>query len=324
MKRLFASCIAVASVALVAPSLSADVKTREKTVVRFEGFVGRLMNRAFGGNDGITSTVAVKGNRLARTADNQVEIIDLSEQRVYSVDTRRREYTVRTFEEIRKQMEQARAELEKQSQEMSADDRQAMQQAGKNIDFDVDVRETGQRRNLAGHDAREVVVTIAMRERGRTLEESGGLVMTNTMWLGPTVAALAELHAFQMKYFQAVFGADFAGMNVQSMNALSAMVPGIGTLASRMAQEQRRLEGTPLSTTMVFESVRSPEQMKQAEAGQQSGGGGGIGGAIAGRLMRRNAPQQRSTAMTTTNDILSIDPTVTDAELAIPANFKQR
>lgn len=324
MKRVIALSVAAAAIALMAPTLSADVKTREKVVVRFEGFFGRLMNRAFGGNDGITSTVAVKGNRMARTADNQMEIIDLQEERVYSVDTRRREYTVRTFEEIRRQMEQARADMEKQSQEMSAEDREALQRAGQDVDFDVDVRETGQRRSLNGHDTREVVLAITMRQKGRTLEESGGLVMTSTMWLAPVVPALQELTNFQMKYFQALFGDSYAGMNAQSMNALAAMMPGLGTLTARMAAEQRRLKGSPIHTTMVFETVRSAEQMKQAEAGRPSGGGGGIGGALAGRLMRRGTPQPRSTVMTTTTEILSIDTTVTDQELAIPANFRQR
>jgi hypothetical protein len=206
---------------------------------------------------------------------------------------------------------------------MGAEDRQAMEQAGKQLEFDVDVRETGQDRSIAGHATREVVLTIAMRERGRKLEESGGLVMTDTLWLAPSVPAIEELTAFHMKYFQAVFGSTFSGLNPQATNALSAMVPGLGTLAERMSQEQRRLKGTPVMSTMMFETVRSAEQMKAAES-QNSGGGGGIGGAIAGRLMRRNAPQPRSTVMTSTHEYLSIDNAVTDAEIAIPANFRQR
>jgi hypothetical protein len=319
MKRLFACLTAVASLVALGPVLVADVKTRDKTVVRFEGFIGGLMNRAFGGNDGITSMVAVKGNRMARTVDNRVEIIDLAEQRVYEVDTRRREYRIRTFDEIRRQMEEARAQMAKQ--QMSQEDRQALEDAGKQVEFDVDVRETGQKRTLAGQETREVVLTIAMRQVGKKLEESGGLVATTTMWLAPRVPALEEQFAFQMKYFQAVFGSDFAGLNPQSANALSAFLPGIGTLAARMGEERAKLSGTPISSTMVFETVRSAEQMKQAEQNQSSGGGG-IGGAIAGRLMRRNQPQPRSTMMTTTTEVLSIDTSVADADVTIPANFK--
>jgi hypothetical protein len=210
---------------------------------------------------------------------------------------------------------------------MSAEDRRSLEEAGKQIDFDVNVKETGQKKTLAGHETREVVVSVAMRERGKTLEESGGMVATTTMWLAPRVAALDELVAFNLKYFKAVFGGDFAGLNAQSMNALTALLPGIGTLATRMAEEQRKLAGTPLSSTMVFESVKSAEQMKAAaESQQSSGGGGGLSGALAGRLMRGRGgpPQQRSTAMTTTTDVLSIDTTVADADVAIPANFKPK
>jgi len=324
MKRLIACAAAIASIALLAPLstvLRADVKTREKVVVRFEGFIGGLMNRAFGGNDGITSTVAVKGNRMARTVDNRVEIIDLSEERIYNVNTRNREYTVKTFAELRQEMQEARANLEKQRAEMSAEDKQALEAAAKELEYDVNVRETGQTRTLAGQQTREVVVTVAMRGRGQTLEESGGMVATSTMWLAPRVASLDELFQFQMKYFRAVFGSDFAGLNLQAMNAMSAMLPGIGTLATRLAEEQAKLAGTPVSMTMMFETVRSNEAMKTAQS-EQGGGGGGIGGAIAGRLMRRNAPQQRATAMTTTTEILSIDTTVADTDVTIPANFE--
>ena len=325
MTRTLQLTFAMALVGGLAPVLLADVKTREKTVVRLEGFLGTMLNRSFGGNDGITSTLAVKGNRMARTANDRTELIDLSEEKVYMVDTRRREYEVRTFAEIRKQMEDARAQMAKQQQEMSAEDKQALQNAAKDVEFDANVRETGQKRALVGHETREVIVTVTMRQRGQTLEESGGLVATTTMWLAPQIPALDELIAFNLKYFKAVFGAETGGLGAQQMNALTALVPGIGTLTARMAAERQKLTGSTLSSTMVFESVKSAEQMKAAQSQQQqSSGGGGIGGALAGRLMRGRGgpPQQRSTVMTSTTDFLAIDTTVTDAEVTIPANFK--
>jgi hypothetical protein len=214
--------------------------------------------------------------------------------------------------------------MAKQQQDMSPEDKQALQNAAKDMEFDANVRETGQKRTLVGHETREVIATVTMRQRGQTLEQSGGLVATTTMWLAPQIPALDELIAFNLKYFKAVFGADTGGLGAQQMNALTALVPGIGTLMTRMAEERQKLTGSTLSSTMVLESVRSAEQMKAAQEQQPSSGGGGISGAIAGRLMRGRGgpPQPRSTVMTTTTDFLAIDTTVTDAEVTIPSNFK--
>lgn len=317
MKRyMFWSALILCS-AIVAPTLLADVKMREKTTFKLEGLLGGIVNRMAGGSDGITSTVSVRGSRMSRMAENNGQIIDLTEQKIYNIDVRRKEYTVMTFAEMRKQLEDARAQMAKQQAEMNPEDKAQAQEAAKQLDFDVDVKETGQTKTIAGQNAREVVLTIAMRERGRKLEESGGLVMTSTMWLAPRVAALDEVTDFNMKFYKAAFGGVFSGMDAQQMNAASVMLPGLGRLAERMAAERAKLQGTPLMTTTVFEGVKSAEQMKSAPAST----GGGLGGMLA-RRMNRGASQQRTTALTTTTETLSIATTATDADVALPAGFK--
>ena len=38
------------------------------------------------------------------------------------------------------------------------------------------MKETGQKKQIAGYDTHESVMTITVREKGKTLEEGGGLV----------------------------------------------------------------------------------------------------------------------------------------------------
>ena len=68
MKRVLKrSAIVVALMALTAGSAAADVKTRDKAQVKFEGMLGRMIGM-FGGKaakEGIVSTNAVKGDRKA-------------------------------------------------------------------------------------------------------------------------------------------------------------------------------------------------------------------------------------------------------------------
>ena len=66
--------IAVVLGMMCASVASADVRTDEKTQVRFEGMLGRMVN-LFGGRaatDGIVRTVAVKGDRKA-TLDGETD-----------------------------------------------------------------------------------------------------------------------------------------------------------------------------------------------------------------------------------------------------------
>jgi hypothetical protein len=315
---VFVNAVLMAAL-LAVPVLRADVKTTEKTSMRFEGLMGAMMNRMAGGANGITSTVAVKGDRMSRMTETSGQIIDLTEQKIYTVDVRRKEYTVMTFAQMREQMEKLKADMAKQQEQMSPEAKAAIQQAGRQLEFDVDVKPTGQQKAIAGQDAREFVVSIVMRQQGMKLEESGGMVMTTNVWMAPQNAAIDELHAFNLKFFKAVYGDVFSGMNPQQMGAISAILPGVTQLMERMSAETRKLQGTALSTTTVIESVKSAEQLKAAAPS----GGGGIGGMIA-RRMARGQNEPRSKVMTTTHDYLTVAATAAAEDVAIPATFKEK
>jgi hypothetical protein len=310
------SALAVA-VALTLP-VSAAVKTRQKVSVKFEGMMGRMMSMAGMGGDPTTSTVSVVGQRMSTFDDRSGQIVDLAEERVYQVDMRRKEYTITTFAQMRQQMEEARKRLAEQSQSMDPQQQAQAEQAADAFEVDVDVKETGETKKIADQATKQVILTLTLRQKDQTLEQGGGFVMTNDMWLAPRVAALDELSAFQLKFAQAVFG-EALGMDPRQASSISALIPAFGSLATRMAEEGKKLEGTALLTTSTLETVKSEAQL---EAASQSGGGG-IGGALAGRFMRgRNQP--RSTTMTSTHEMLSISSTVADADVAVPAGFKEK
>lgn len=325
MKRIPGWSVLALAALLAAPTVSADVKTREKTTFALEGFAGGVV-RLFGGRaarEGVESTVAVKGDRKSTISNLNGRIVDLTEQRVYELDVRRKEYTVVTFADLRAQFEKAKADAEKRAAEAPPEEKAQLDEAAKQLEFDVDVRETGQKKTLAGQEAREVVLAITAREKGKTLDESGGFVLTNTMWLGPRLASLDELYQFELRFAKAVYGESFAA-DMQQMAGLLAMYPSFAAMAGRMQAESGKLQGTALATTTIFESVRSAEQMKAA-ADDSSSSGGGLGGMLGRKLMgNRGQPQQRSKVLTTTHELLSIDTTVVDSDVAMPAGYKQK
>src|SRR5580658_5596472 len=99
----FGSCAAVIACLLTLPALRADSKTTVRVITKFSGPLGAIANH-FGGaaaKDGVVETVAIRGQRLSRINDYTGQIIDLGEQKVYALDVKKKQYTVKTFDEIR-------------------------------------------------------------------------------------------------------------------------------------------------------------------------------------------------------------------------------
>lgn len=321
MNRVVKTCVAVLPVvALTVAPLAADVKTRDKSQVKLEGMLGRMAGM-FGGKavrEGVVTTNAVKGNRKVEMNDTTGRIVDLGEEKVYELDVKKKTYTVTTFDELRRRMREAREKAERETPK----EEQPQQQAGKpekELEIDVDVKETGQKKAIAGHDAREVVTTVTVREKGRTLEEGGGLVLTANSWMGPVIPAMKEIAEFELRYWKAI-APEAVGLSAEQMAALSALYPMLKQAMERMKTEGTRLEGTALATTSVLEAVKSKEQLEQQS---QQSGGGGIGGMLARRMMKKDT-NPRATVFTITHETLEISTSVAPADLDIPAGFKEK
>ena len=322
MSRKMLSCLIAA--AIFAPAVHADVKTKEKSQVKLEGMLGRFAGMAAGNaaKDGVTNSVAVKGNRMATFSDQNGQIVDLAEQKIYMVDVKKKEYRVMTFAEMREMMKKAQADMAKAMKDMPPEASGGMQQASSNVEVTFDVKPGAENKTIAGHRARHMIVTVTAKEKGKTLEEAGGMVLTNEVWLGPRIAALNEVTQFNLKYVTAVFGDSNAGMGQQSAS-LSAMFPGLQEMMKTMGDQMQKLDGTPLMTVQKTETVKSAAAMAQAPAAPASGGG--ISGALARRMMgNKGKPEARSLLYTSTTETLSIDLTAADADVAIPAGFKEK
>jgi hypothetical protein len=320
------------------PSLDADVRSEERNQVKFEGMLGRVVN-VFGGRaarEGIKSTVAVQGDRKATTTDQTGQIVDLREEKIYDLDLRRKTYRVTTFADLRRQMEEARqkAEAEAKAEAKRAGEQPAEPAADpsrKDVEFDFTSKETGLKKAVNGFDAREVVLVLTMREKGTTLEESGGLVLTSNVWLTESLAAMKEIADFDLRYAKQLAGPMLAGASAQEMGAALAMYPGLQGALEKVRAESVNLEGTPVMTTMTVEAVKSAAELaaevKQAEADAKPTASGGIGGLVGGlarRAIRRDQPpQQRATFMTVANEVLSVTTNVAATDVAIPEGFKE-
>ena len=336
MIRPFRAAVAILLLVLVAsPAIRADVRSEEKSKIEFTGMLGRMVN-LFGGKgakEGTVSTVAVKGNRKATFNDTTGQIIDLGEEKVYELDMKKKTYKVATFAELRRQMEEAKAKAEQNAQKEQTREK-AAEPAPKenNVEIDFDVKDTGQKKAVNGFDAHQVVMTITVREKGKTLEENGGLVLTADEWLVPRIPAMKEVADFDIRYAQKLYGPMISGASAQDMAAAAALYPMMAPAIGKMRAEGVKMDGTPVMTVLTFEAVQSAEQAAAEQKESKPSASGGLGG-IAGGLMRRATQKKsaesdqnqkgRTRVMSSTTEILKVVTDVSAADVAVPAGFKE-
>jgi hypothetical protein len=334
--------VALTCAVLAASSLTlkADVKTDEKSRFEFGGAMGKIMN-FFGGKaakEGVTSTVAVKGDRKSSIGSEKGQIIDLAEEKIYDLDMKHKTYTVTTFDELRRRMEeQAKKAKDAAAKQPSAQNKPAAQpeKNAKEMQIDFSLKDTGQKKNINGFDTHEVVMTITMYEKGKTIDQAGGMILTSDMWMGPKIEAMKEIPEFNMKYQRKLNGTAIAGASAEDMAAAMAMYPMMKDTLGRMNTENVKMDGTSIQTTTTIDSVKSAEQMaaeqqQSDDTSKQSSTPTSVGGLMGGLMKKKmekkptDAPSNRANVMTTTSEVLKVTTDVAAGDVSIPEGFKEK
>jgi hypothetical protein len=344
MRRLVVSCVVVCFVFVSSAVLSADVRSDQRVKFQLGGMVGKLVNM-FGGKgarEGVVSSVAVKGNRKATMSDTTGQIIDLSEEKIYDIDVRRKTYKVTTFAQLRAEMEKAQREAEQAArQERSNEPDEPSKPAQKDpnqkeFEVDFDLKNTGATRNINGFDTKQTVMTITVREKGKTLNDAGGIVMTTDMWLTPNAPSTKELTDFDMRYAQKLYGPAVTGASAQDLAMAMAMYPQMKPALDKMRAEGTKVDGTAILTEMRMEAVPPGTANTTAEAlpapepqaEQKKGRFGGLMGGLK-KMAEANKQQsgeqkpQRSIFLTTSVEMLKLTTDVSADAVAVPAGFKE-
>jgi hypothetical protein len=326
-------------------SLSADVRSDQRVKFQLGGMLGKMVNM-FGGKgarEGVVSTVAVKGNRMATMSDTNGQIIDLTEEKVYDLDIKKKTYTVTTFAELRKRMEEARREAEKSAQQTrEAEPSKPSKPADKDpdakeVEVDFDVKNTSETRTINGFNTTKSVMTVTVREKGKTLNESGGMVMTTDMWMTPNAPSTKDLIEFNRRYAEKVYGPMVSGASAQDMAMATAMYPQMKPALDKMRAEGGKMPaGTAILTDMKMESVppgtanSAPAAAPAPEAAPKKGLGGMLGGLkkmaeqSEKNQQQGGAKPERAIVMTTSVEMLKLTTDVDAASVALPAGFTEK
>ncbi len=315
--------------------LSADIRTDQKVKFQLGGAIGKLVNMfSKGAREGSTSIVAVKGNRKATMSETNGQIIDLTEEKIYDLDMKKKTYKVTTFAQIRKEMEEAKREAEKNAREAAREERSdkpaEKDPNAKEMEVDFDVKNTGATKSINGFDTKQAIVTITVREKGKTLDQAGGMVMVTDMWLAPNAPSSRDLVAFDMKYAEKLYGPMVTGASAQDMAMALAMYPQIKPALDKMKAEGGKIDGTAILTTMTMEAVPPGAANTTAAAPApaepaKKGLGGMLGGLkkMTEKKDESGGTPQRAVILTTSVEVLKLTPDVDAASVALPAGFRE-
>jgi hypothetical protein len=337
MRRLFVLPVVV--VLGLTASLSADVRTDQRVKFQLGGAIGKMVNM-FGGKgarEGVTTVVAVKGNRKSTMSDTTGQIIDLTEEKIYDLDIKKKTYKVTTFAELRKQMEQAQRDAEKMAKEQPAEPSKPAEKDpdAKEMEVDFDLKNTGVSKTINGFDTKQTVMTITVREKGKTLDQSGGLVLTTDLWLAPSAPSTKDLIEFDAKYAQKLYGPTVSGASAQDMAMAMAMYPQMKPALDKMRAEGTKMEGTAILTDSRMESVppgaanEKSAALAAPEEPKKKGLGGMLGGLKkmaeeSGKNNNSNAKPSRAIILTTSVEMLKLTTDVEAAAVAMPAGFTEK
>jgi len=324
---------------LITAAARAEVKTEEKTTVQLPGALGGMM-KVFGGKtarQGLIQKVAVKGNRKMTTTDDTAELIDLSEEKVYQIDLKKKTYTVLTFAEMKRQMEEAMAKAKEEAAKNPSAKPEPQPTPEQKPEFTIDAKisESGQKKTINGYDCREVVMTITVTPKDKAAE-NGTMTMVTSMWLTPSIAAMKELEDFDRRYAEKMI-TPLATELAQQVAPAMAVYPGLQEAMGKFEIEKVNMSGTAVLTTMRTQIAVPPDAANKsqtpppaAEPTKQSSIPTSIGGLLGG-LGRKAAPKPDESAstppgtlMSTNHELVSVSTVVSSADISIPAGFKEK
>ena len=332
------TALAAALSVSVAATGEAGVKAEEHTKVELGGALGGVL-KLFGGKaakEGIVTKTTILGDRRLLIGEEHGQIVDLAEEKIYDLDLKKKSYTVTTFADIKKKFEEMRAKAEKEQEKKRAQDAakqgQAPPEGAPELEVEFQLSNEPDRKQIAGHEARLVIMRVTVHEKGRSVQEAGGIMIRNDLWLtSQKVPELGELEAWNLRYAQKmaeVYGVPASTDATDQMAKLLVSYPSAAKAMERLHAELAKvnLEGTSVAGTMTITGIRSAEQVAAAEK-EAMNPAGGITGFLAKKAFQKAAGDPSNPAqmlLTTTRELLKISSEVTDADVAIPAGLKAK
>jgi hypothetical protein len=234
-----------------------------------------------------TSKHYVKGQKLITEDGDRVTVMDLDAQTMTTINKAQKTYSVRPFSEFLN----------------------PSATAGMNVN--ADIKKTGQRKNINGFDAEEMLVTMQMDSP--QAKQPMKMQMEMHFWVASDVPGIEEMRAFYEKNADRLPWAALAQGNAS-----------LGEIQRKMAA----MHGVPVLTTMKMKSAQQTPEMEQKMAAMRTQmeamkAQGGAQAAMADKVLAQMGGASSSTFDATNESSGFSARPVPDSVFAIPAGYQQ-
>jgi len=281
---------------LISATAWADFSYQQTTRVTGGAMAGMMkMAGAFSAKarEPIVTTVMVRGDRMATVTRDSIQIIDLGKETFTDVNMEKKTYSVMTFAEMSEAMRRMAAKMSQTKQ-------------AEGVNFKVDVKQTGQKRDIAGYSAQEFIVKLMMEGTDKKSGQSGSMDMQMNIWVAPSIAGYNEVRDFHRRMAEkmdwspmASAAGPFAQQNAKGMAELAKQMSKLDGLpvlqVTRVGVSGDGAAGMPSEADMQRAQQQAGEQQRQTpskeevatDAARRSAASAALGsraGAIAGGL----------------------------------------
>jgi hypothetical protein len=342
-------CLLSCAVATILCSAAyADVTIEEKMSVSGAGMMkmmnmnGRTVTTIAGDRARTDSDLQFESGMMrtfARGVGQGSEIVRLDQDKMYSLDHKKKTYTETSFAEQRAQLQQAREQMEKgqasQQEATSGVDESECEWS----DPKAEVTRTGEKATIAGYQAERVTVMGTQSCKNKETGEVCDFGLMLDQWVAPDFEASSEALAYQRAYAEKMgFGATASRDFAERAQAMFGRYEGMW---SEVAAKMKDVKGYPVRASFGL-GVGGP-QCQSSQQAQASGGsasppslGGALGGALGGMFGKKKEAKPAAEAipaptmpgglislMTVSTELVSVDTGAVDAaKFDIPAGYK--
>jgi len=274
-------------------------------------------------------TTRIAGDKMRTDNDDRVQITDVAAEKIYELDVKKKTYTVMTFEEMRKRMEQALAGAKAKTEEAPKKDGQDIAASAS-----VKVTDTGNQQPIAGYASRQYLLQTDLNLKDKESGQQGTISSVMDVWLTKDAPGGAEINAFHMKMAQKM-GTTELGRQMFQASQQNDYAEGM----KRLGTELRKLEGFGMRTVFYMGSAEAakadalaaakapPAAEAPAKKEEDKKQGGGLGGLLSRMKTASGGEGQggqggimsKMTMETVSIDVKPIDPSF----FKVPEDFKQ-
>jgi hypothetical protein len=250
--------------ALASSLAFADVTYEEQTKM------GGLMKIMTMGH-GMKSSTRVSGDFMRTDHDNDATIVDLNKERIVTLDNKKKTYSIMTFAEMKKKMEDAIATMKAKQAEASKSAKN--ENPDISVGANVKVTETGRKETIQGMECKQYIMDMGLTVADEKEKKSGTMSTVTELWLAKNVPGQQELRAFYRKMGQKL-GTMSIGTQFLQGAQKGQQQQAMGMSMQKMADEMKKMDGHAMRSVMYF---GDPEAAKKEAMGEKPEGGGGLG-----------------------------------------------